>query len=165
MTVIVDSVLVEFSKKEFDLLYFLANNQGNAFTRKQIIEAVWEHKHFVDRVVDTAVTKVRKKINDIKVETSTWSVNFTFLQTVPYTGYRLSEKLIVKIDDNFVRKNLNPVNNNEIVINGSYRDSKKNTVVVANVAESKFGRLIIFISGGNCVAMTLNDFKSIYKSL
>jgi DNA-binding winged helix-turn-helix (wHTH) protein len=166
MTVIVDSVLVEFTKREFDLLYFFVNNQGNAFTRKQIIDAVWEHEHVISRGVDVAAGKVRKKINDIKVKTTVGSDNFTFLQTVPHMGYRLSKKISIKIDDDLTKKKqVSTSSENVIVINGSYQDNKKNTVVVTNIADSKFGRLVVFVSGGSCIAMAVKDFKLIYKSL
>lgn len=62
-TVSVDSVGVELTAKEFDLLCFLAANKGRVFTRKQIYVQVWEEEYaFDDSNIMSFISKLRKKI-------------------------------------------------------------------------------------------------------
>lgn len=159
MTVVINGQQVEFPKKEFDLFYFLASNPEIAFTRKQLIDAAWEHEHVVDRTVDVHIKKLRTKIGDTKISHD----NYKFIQTVKRTGYRLSKELDIKVDDK-ITKNMDAVKtDDDLIINGTYKDNKKNVVVVTNVAESKFGRLVIFVGDGFCNAIPVKDFKSVYK--
>ena len=49
--------------KEFDLLWFLAENAGLAMSRNQILEAVWGYEYFGEtRTVDVHIRQLRKKI-------------------------------------------------------------------------------------------------------
>lgn len=71
---------VEPTAKEFDLLWFLAENTGLAMSRGQILEAVWGYEYFGEtRTVDVHIRQLRKKIDGIPIET-VWGV-----------GYRLAE--------------------------------------------------------------------------
>ena len=55
---------VELSKKDYDLILFLAENLGTAFTREELLEKVWGYDgYFGDiRTVDVTVSRIRKKI-------------------------------------------------------------------------------------------------------
>jgi DNA-binding response OmpR family regulator len=54
---------LDFTMKEYDLLYFLASNKNMVFNREQIISAVWGNDFFGDcRSVDDLVKRVRKKL-------------------------------------------------------------------------------------------------------
>ena len=57
-----DGVL-DLTPKEFDLLAFLASNQGLVFSREQLLEKVWGYDRAGDtRTVDVHIRWLRKKI-------------------------------------------------------------------------------------------------------
>jgi DNA-binding response OmpR family regulator len=59
----VDGVAVPMSRKEFDLLYFLATHPGRALTRETLLDRVWgADAYVVDRTVDVHVRWIREKI-------------------------------------------------------------------------------------------------------
>lgn len=59
----VDDEEIEFTKKEFELLVLLAENEGNTMSRNRIIDKVWGYDYYGDgRVVDTNIKTIRKKI-------------------------------------------------------------------------------------------------------
>jgi DNA-binding response OmpR family regulator len=67
---------VEPTAKEFDLLWFLAENSGLAMSRNQILEAVWGYEYFGEtRTVDVHIRQLRKKIDGIPIET-VWGVGY-----------------------------------------------------------------------------------------
>jgi two-component system response regulator ResD len=62
-TVTVDGKRVELSLKEYDLLAYLAQHEGQVMRREQILEAVWGMDFFGDeRTLDTHVKLLRKDI-------------------------------------------------------------------------------------------------------
>ena len=62
--------LIDLTSKEFDLLLYLAKNQGIALSREQILEAIWGSDYFgTDRVVDDLVRRLRKKMPELRIET------------------------------------------------------------------------------------------------
>ena len=66
--------------REFDLLWYLAENRGLVLSRAQILEAVWGYEYFGEtRTVDVHVRQLRKKLADVPIET-VWGV-----------GYRLAD--------------------------------------------------------------------------
>lgn len=68
--------VVEPTAKEFDLLWFLAENSGLALSRNQILEAVWGYEYFGEtRTVDVHIRQLRKKIEGIPIET-VWGVGY-----------------------------------------------------------------------------------------
>ena len=70
------SVVVEPTAKEFDLLWFLAENAGLAMSRAQILEGVWGYEYFGEtRTVDVHIRQLRKKIEGIPIET-VWGVGY-----------------------------------------------------------------------------------------
>lgn len=63
-TVVVDSVEIHLTQKEFDLIVYLVQNQGRICTRKEIIEHVWDiHFDYNTSVIDVYMTTLRKKLN------------------------------------------------------------------------------------------------------
>ena len=75
-----DGVSVEPTAREFDLLWFLAENRGLALSRGQILEAVWGYDWFGEtRTVDVHIRQLRKKLDGLPL-TTVWGV-----------GYRLGE--------------------------------------------------------------------------
>ncbi len=61
---------IDLTSKEFDLMVLLARNQGQAFSREQVLNHVWGTDYVgSDRVVDDLVRRLRKKLPDFRVET------------------------------------------------------------------------------------------------
>ncbi|MFH1329998.1 MAG: response regulator transcription factor [Actinomycetota bacterium] len=68
--------VVRPSAREFDLLWFLAENRGLVLSRAQILETVWGYDYFGEtRTVDVHVRQLRKKLEGIPIETA-WGVGY-----------------------------------------------------------------------------------------
>ncbi|HNI43920.1 MAG: response regulator transcription factor [Chitinophagales bacterium] len=73
-----DDVLIELPRKEFNLLYLLATQQGKVFTREEILSRIWGDDVIVnDRTIDVHVRKLREKFGD------------NFIKTIKGVGYKL----------------------------------------------------------------------------
>ena len=58
-----DGKEIVLTPKEFDILYFLARNQWEVFTKEQIYQAVWESEYLLDDSnIMAFIRKLRKKI-------------------------------------------------------------------------------------------------------
>ena len=54
---------ISLTPKEFDILYFLAQNRGEVFTKEQIYRAVWSEDYLLDDSnIMAFIRKLRKKI-------------------------------------------------------------------------------------------------------
>ena len=61
---------VNLTSKEYDLLLFFVNNKKKAFSRDQILDAVWGSDYFgSDRVVDDLMRRLRQKMPNLLIET------------------------------------------------------------------------------------------------
>lgn len=61
----VDTLPIELSKKEYDILYLFMKSPSRVLTRQAILDEVWGYDYFGDeRVVDTHIKKLRKKLLD-----------------------------------------------------------------------------------------------------
>ncbi|NGP46268.1 response regulator transcription factor [Bacillaceae bacterium SIJ1] len=61
---------INLTSKEFDLLILFVKHPGHAFSREDILNAVWGVDYFgSDRVVDDLVRRLRKKMPDLRLET------------------------------------------------------------------------------------------------
>lgn len=71
------------TRREFDLLYYLASRSGQVLSREQIYNAVWhsEADYNVDESVKSCIKTLRKKLMS-----STWD----YIQNVRGVGYRFS---------------------------------------------------------------------------
>jgi len=68
---------LQFPRKEFELLSFLASKPGRVFSRDEILENVWGNEVLVvDRTIDVHVRKIREKLDD------------KFIFTVKGVGYK-----------------------------------------------------------------------------
>ena len=77
--VFVDGGEISLTPKEHDLLAFLAEAPGAAFTREQIMEAVWDENWFgPTRTLDVHVGALRRKLGDAAA-----------IETVRGVGFRL----------------------------------------------------------------------------
>jgi len=64
-TIIYNGNALQFPRKEFELLSFLASKPGRVFSRDEILENVWGSEVLVvDRTIDVHVRKIREKLND-----------------------------------------------------------------------------------------------------
>lgn len=60
----------EVTTKEFDMLQLFAENVNRAFSREELLVMVWGEDYFgSDRAVDDLVKRIRKKLDDIQLET------------------------------------------------------------------------------------------------
>lgn len=57
---------IELSKKDYDLLAFLAANLGRAYSREELLEEIWGYENYYGdtRNVDVTVCRLRNKIED-----------------------------------------------------------------------------------------------------
>jgi DNA-binding response OmpR family regulator len=82
--VTVSGTEVVTTKREFDLLLFLARHPGRAYTRVQIMEAVWGHQRSGERTVDVHIRRLRTKLGDLQHH----------VETVHGFGYRLAADMV-----------------------------------------------------------------------
>lgn len=73
---------IEMPPKELELLYFLASQPNQVFTREQLLDNIWGYEYAGDtRTVDVHIKRIREKINDHEawaVET-VWGVGYKFV--------------------------------------------------------------------------------------
>jgi len=73
------------TRREFDLLAFLARRPGRVYTREELLEAVWGEYLGTPRTVDQHILQLREKLGeDPKAP--------RFLETVRGVGYRFREE-------------------------------------------------------------------------
>ncbi len=82
--VLKDGVPVSLAGKELELLRYLVDRRGNAVSRDELLEAVWEYQPGVSsRTIDVHVTWLRQKLEDKPQDPR-------HIQTVRGVGYRFS---------------------------------------------------------------------------
>ncbi len=77
---------LELAPKEYDLLYFLAKNEKQVFSRDQLLDKVWGFDFVGDiRTVDSHIKRLRNKIDnqitDYKYLHTVWGVGYKFEAT------------------------------------------------------------------------------------
>src|SRR5258706_2945436 len=78
-TVKLKGIEVNLPKKEFELLYFLAQNPNKVFSRDDLLQHIWGSDVYVlARTVDVHIRKVREKIGD------------DYITTVKGVGYKFN---------------------------------------------------------------------------
>ena len=61
----IDGIEVSLTKKEFEILLLLLQNQGRVFSREDILAKVWQEEVYVlDRTIDVNITRLRKKVGE-----------------------------------------------------------------------------------------------------
>ncbi len=61
--VAVEGKEISLAKKEFELLYFLAQKPGRVFVRNEILNEIWGHDVIVgNRTIDVHIRKIRQKL-------------------------------------------------------------------------------------------------------
>lgn len=78
-TIKVNHKEINLPKKEFELLFFLAQNPNKVFSREDLLQNIWGSDVYVlARTVDVHIRKVREKIGD------------DYITTVKGVGYKFS---------------------------------------------------------------------------
>jgi two-component system, OmpR family, alkaline phosphatase synthesis response regulator PhoP len=78
-TIKVNDKEINLPKKEFELLYFLAQNPNKVFSREDLLQNIWGSDVYVlARTVDVHIRKVREKIGE------------DYITTVKGVGYKFS---------------------------------------------------------------------------
>ncbi|MEH1015072.1 winged helix-turn-helix domain-containing protein [Micromonospora sp. CPCC 206060] len=80
--------VLPLTRREFDLLLFLAENPRRVFTRSRLLTSVWGHRHALERTVDVHVRRLRVKIG----------ADLALVTTVHGVGYRLADDAPVTVD-------------------------------------------------------------------
>jgi DNA-binding response OmpR family regulator len=84
-TVLQNEKNIDLSAKEFDLLYFLAINNGKIFTKRQLYLQVWKEDYaFDDSNIMSFISKLRKKIESDPTQPF-------YIQTIRGIGYRFNQ--------------------------------------------------------------------------
>jgi len=72
-----DGVPVALATREFDLLQYLAEHQGLALSRRQLLDGVWGVDWIGDdRTVDVHVRQLRKKFGELLPLDTVWGVGY-----------------------------------------------------------------------------------------
>jgi two-component system, OmpR family, response regulator ResD len=79
-----DGQTVELTQREFELLLFLARHPGQAFSRDQLMERVWQYSFYVDTsTVTVHIRRLRAKLEPDPTRPR-------YIQTVWGIGYRFA---------------------------------------------------------------------------
>lgn len=63
--VIISGKVLDLTVREYELLYFLASQKDQIFTREQLLEKVWGYEYFGDvRTVDVTIRRLREKVEE-----------------------------------------------------------------------------------------------------
>lgn len=82
-----DNTEILLTPKEYDILCFLARNQGEVFTKEQIYQAVWENDYLLDASnIMAFIRKLRKKIEPNPDAPE-------YILTIWGIGYKFNDKL------------------------------------------------------------------------
>lgn len=88
-TVLLKNQNIEMPPKELELLYYLASNPNQVFTREQLLNQIWGYEYFGDtRTVDVHVKRIREKIQPEETENSPTADFGWSLKTVWGVGYK-----------------------------------------------------------------------------
>ncbi len=80
-------IAIPLTPKEFDILYFLARNRGEVFTKEQIYQAVWDDTYLMDDSnIMAFIRKLRKKIEPNPDSPE-------YILTIWGVGYKCNERI------------------------------------------------------------------------
>lgn len=73
--------IITLTRKEFDLLLYLATHSGQIFSREHLLSKIWDYAYLGDtRTVDTHVKRLREKLETV-------TVPYRYIRTVWGSGY------------------------------------------------------------------------------
>ncbi len=83
--VTVDDRNVQLTVKEYDLLYTLASRPGRTFSRRQLLELVWDqdaevYEHTVNSHVNRLRNKIEKNPNRPRLILTVWGIGYRFTE-------------------------------------------------------------------------------------
>lgn len=82
-----DDEVITFTRKEFELLFYLAKHKGKVISRDQLLNRIWDYDFIGDtRIVDVHISHLRDKIEPTTKKP-------TYIKTVRGLGYKLEEPL------------------------------------------------------------------------
>ena len=79
----VSGALVNLTKTEYDLLVTLMRRPGQVYSREQLMDIVWQGRFTIDRVVDSVVSRLRRKLGPME-DGNEW------IRTVHGIGYSMA---------------------------------------------------------------------------
>ena len=80
-SVIFNGRVLDMPPKELELLYFLASQPGQVFTREQLLDHIWGYEYVGDtRTVDVHIKRLREKLrgNDKWSIATVWGIGYKF---------------------------------------------------------------------------------------
>jgi len=79
--VALDTIEIDLTPKEYELLLLLASHPGRAFSREFLLQHLWGYDYDgFDRTVDTHITRLRKKLGSLGEKIVTvWGVGYRFV--------------------------------------------------------------------------------------
>jgi DNA-binding response OmpR family regulator len=80
--VTLDGTAIELTRREFDLLAFLARRPGHVVTRKELLAEVWHQSYGDDQTIDVHLSWLRRKLGESAAEPR-------YLHTVRGVGVKL----------------------------------------------------------------------------
>jgi len=82
-TVFIEKKEKIFPRKEFELLYYLANHPGKVFSREVLLKDIWgTGVYVVDRTIDVHIRKIREKLD----------AHADLIETIKGVGYRFKRE-------------------------------------------------------------------------
>jgi len=61
----IGETVLQLTKTEFEILYLLASNPSRVYSRRQMIDNIWQDTPYItERTVDVHITRLRKKLGD-----------------------------------------------------------------------------------------------------
>lgn len=80
--VFIDGKETIFPRKEFEIIFYLANNPGKVFSRETLLKDIWgSDVYVVDRTVDVHIRKIREKLKK----------HSELIETIKGVGYRFKD--------------------------------------------------------------------------
>lgn len=84
---VMDDEVLEFTRKEFELLYYLATHKGIVLSRDKLLMAIWNYDFAGDtRIVDVHISHLREKIERNTKEP-------VYIKTIRGLGYKMEEPI------------------------------------------------------------------------
>lgn len=84
------STQIELTAREFDLLYFLASNPGQVFSRAQLLDSIWGYSNdYYEHTVNSTINRLRNKIEKDPTAPQ-------FILTARGIGYKFNDSLFLK---------------------------------------------------------------------
>lgn len=86
LTVTVNDILVNLTKKEIELLWLMVTHRNRVYTRNNLLDLVWGADYFGDpRTIDTHIKRLRSKLSEISHPN--WQI-----KTVWGSGYKFESR-------------------------------------------------------------------------